>query len=183
MKDKLDRKVILEAYYQRMVRTPSDINEHCATLRRLAEKCEHATEFGVRYGVSTVSLLAGSITGKLSRLVSYDLVDLCGDIFKWLAPTVFDFRIGDSRNITIDRTDLLLIDTVHTEGQLSLELARHSGNVRQWIVIHDTESYGEVGEDNRPGLNPALNRFMSAGGWKISEYYLHNNGLAVLEKR
>ena len=57
----------LAEQYERARSTPSDINEHCETLRRLASECEHATEFGMRHGVSTVALLAGSLDGGSRR--------------------------------------------------------------------------------------------------------------------
>lgn len=164
--------------------TPSDINEHCRTLRELAEQCEHVTEFGMRGGVSTVALLAGSITGKLKRLVSYDTVPThAAKQLRAVAPDVFRFVHASSLTATIEETDLLFIDTLHTEAQLLGELTRHHTRVRRWIAMHDTVLYGENGEDGGPGLLPALVKFLESNpDWITWKHYPNNNGLTVLAK-
>ena len=37
----------------------SDINEHLPTLKRYAEDCDHITEMGVRWLVSTIAFMMG----------------------------------------------------------------------------------------------------------------------------
>ena len=49
---------MIENYYNNLVNTPSDINEHLPTLRKYAEECDHITEMGVRWIVSTYAFLA-----------------------------------------------------------------------------------------------------------------------------
>jgi hypothetical protein len=146
----------LEALFRRAVSTPSDINEHCVRLRELASECGHVTEFGMRPEASTVALLAGGP----GTLVSYDrrrhpLVDLLEVVAR---PGGFRFEEGDSLTAEIEETDLLFLDTVHTARQLSRELARHAGRVRRRIVLHDTVTFGQVGEDGGPGMCAALQR-------------------------
>jgi hypothetical protein len=175
--------MILESMYQQALWAQSDINEHCYTLRKLAEQCNHVTEFGTRYGVSTVSLLSGFIRGKLRKLISYD-IEPRWIVFalKELYPQYFDFVQGSSLSIIIEKTDLLFIDTLHTEKQLSRELLLHSGSVSKYIVIHDTEKFWISGEYNEPGLRFAVERFLESNVfWKISEIYHNNNGLMVLK--
>ena len=48
----------------------------------------------------------------------------------------------------------------HTADQLTRELQRHAGKVRQRIVLHDTQIFGERGEDGGPGLLVALRAFL-----------------------
>ncbi len=159
--------------------TPSDINEHVPKLQELSSQCEHVTEFGMRHGVSTVALL----TGQPKRFVSYDLnrsaeVDV---LAKFAGKTEFSFVAGNSLQVDIEQTDLLFIDTLHTADQLYGELRRHSGKVRRWIVLHDTETFGEHGEGGGPGLLPALRRFLQESPrWSVLSHAANNNGLTVV---
>ena len=50
---------ILETYYEERCKKPSDINEHLPTLKKYSEECEHITEMGVRWVVSTFAFLMG----------------------------------------------------------------------------------------------------------------------------
>jgi hypothetical protein len=171
----------LEELYDLAAKTPSDINEHCPKLRDLAAQCAHVTEFGMRHGVSTVALLAG----QPKRFVSYDLKhDPIAEVLrKQPGNTDFEFRRGDSLSVDIDETDLLFIDTRHTADQLWAELDRHAGKVRRWIVLHDTQIFGEHGEDGGPGLLPALRRFLQANPeWSVVYHTQANHGLTVISR-
>lgn len=179
----------IENIFAEKVRTQSDINEHLPTLRCYASKCESVTEFGVRGIVSTWALLAA----KPKRLTSYDYVhpkQFGGDIEKVCAAakeigTQFSFHIGDTREIEIEPTDMLLIDTLHTEPQMRSELARHSSKVRKFIAMHDTFTYGEKGEvQDTKGIMVAIREFLNAnnGKWRIAFQTDANNGLMVLER-
>jgi hypothetical protein len=169
----------LEDLYRRAAATPSDINEHCGTLRELASQCETVVEFGMRHGVSTVALLAG----QPRHLISVDLhSDPIVDVLSAHAGTTsFEFRLGSSLAIDIPNCDLLFIDTRHTEAQLWGELSHHAGRVRRWIALHDTEVYGEFGEDGEPGLLPALARFLQDhNGWRPVYHSRRNHGFTVI---
>lgn len=171
----------LDLLFDRARLTPSDINEHCDTLRRLAAQCDHVTEFGVRTGVSTTALLAG----RPSRLVSYDLNPSreAESLRSVAAPTRFEFRQASSLAVDIEPTDLLFLDTVHTEAQVAGELARHADRVRRYLVFHDTEIFGEQGEDGGPGIMHAVRKFLEARPeWSVIERYDHNHGLLVLSR-
>lgn len=168
--------------YRAAAETPSDINEHVSCLRRLAEQCEHVTEFGVRYGVSTSAILAGSIHGRLKRLVSYDIVRTGSvDKLEGIARELWTFIESSSTAQVIEPTDLLFIDTQHTREQLAHELSMNSRQVRRWIVIHDTVLFGESGEGSPEGLLPAIRDFLIENDkWFVSEHYPNNNGLTIL---
>ena len=47
----------------------------------------------------------------------------------------------------IDETDLLFIDSQHTEARLRSELSKFAPRVRRYIVMHDTALHASRGED------------------------------------
>lgn len=179
-----------------------DINEHLPTLRRYASECEHVTEMGTRYAISTFALLIA----KPKKVVSIDMN------YKFFQPyeqeinnfaqeceTEFQFIESDVLKIDIERTDMLFIDTLHTYNQLSKELRKHEGSVNKWIILHDTITFGQVDEEfyqngevsdeisnqevNKRGLYNALIDFLDENkNWKIKEHFTNNNGLTVIER-
>jgi hypothetical protein len=179
---------MIEETYIRLCNTPSDINEHLPTLRRYAEECEHITEMGVRWVISTWALLSG----KPKRLVSYDIVHpsrwgVSIDAVSSMARengTDFSFYEKSVLEVEIEPTDMLFIDTVHNYEQLKAELHLHSHKVKKYIVLHDTVLFG-VRDETTDGLGllPAMHEFLlSNTNWIIKEQYMNNNGLTVLEK-
>lgn len=161
--------------------TPSDICEHCTTLKMLASNCKTVTEFGTRYGISTIALLAGEPT----KMVSYDTnkresVTLIENVIE---NTDFQFVQADTLKSEIDDTDLLFIDTLHTYDQLKAELNRHASKVNRYIIMHDTVTFGIRGEDGGKGLKLAIDEFLSnTSEWAIKADFQNNNGLMVLER-
>jgi hypothetical protein len=176
----------LEGLYQRRCEVPSDINEHLPTLRRLASRCDHVTEMGMRGAVSTTALLVA----QPKRFVSWDIdakavvSQNVADLVVLAGQTVFQPRVGNTLEIEIEETDLLFIDTLHTAAQLKAELARHGSKVRSWIALHDTMTFGLRGEDGKePGLRAAIADFQRNNFplWGVVGDYENNNGLVVLE--
>ena len=183
-------------------RAAIDIHEHLSTLRNLANQCRHVTEFGTRYGISTVAL----ICGQPDTVVSYDINRGFFEPYKsevealaQTAGVTFQFVEGDVLGVDIEETDLLFIDTYHTYNQLTKELNKHNSKVKKYIVLHDTVTYGT--QDEKPyqygvvsdqltglqsatqGLWMALEDFLEANtDWMIKEHYENNNGLTVLER-
>lgn len=167
----------------------TDINEHMHRLCELAEQCEHVTEFGV--GRSTWAFMHA----RPKTLRSYDLLSRAQantnyrgtdlDLQERLSAQVgidFRFEQADTRTLTIEPTDLLFIDTFHVYEQLRNELERHAQKARRFIVMHDTETFGDKGEDgSTPGLWGALEEFLAVHPeWSIAERRTNNNGLSVL---
>lgn len=173
--------VVIENTYKAAKVHRSDVVEHLDLLKELASQCQHVTEFGVRYVVSTWALLAGC-----KRVVSYDIAKSI------LADKAENLLSGSGRwtfiqanvlNVEIDPTDFLFIDTTHTYKQLSSELALHSDSVTKYIAIHDTEVFGLKGEDgSSPGMLQAIDEFVAHGKWKIMIKKTNCNGLVVLER-
>ena len=97
--------------------------------------------------------------------------------------TDFVFHQADVLWVDIEETDLLFIDTLHDYEQLVQELALHARKARKYIVLHDTTTFGETGETpGHRGLWPAVEEFLSRGGFQVKERYSNNNGLTVLER-
>lgn len=165
--------------FDKLCKSSSDINEHLGTLRDLAKECSHITEMGVRYIVSTWAFIEGLDKG---TLVSIDIKHPSiygGDITAVEQACKdkgidFTFIEGDTREITIDKTDLLFIDTDHTYEQLKIELERHSDKARKYIALHDTVSC--------PEMLPAIDEWLKKGVWKLHAHYPNNNGVSVYSR-
>lgn len=171
----------LDEVYETAAKTPSDINEHCPKLRELAADAEHVTEFGMRVAVSTAALLAG----QPKRLVSYaaSIDPLAGTLTGLKGETDLEFRIGNSLTAEIEDTDLLFLDTRHTADQLYAELVRLAPKTRRRIALHDTQIFGETGEDGGPGLLPALRRYMQEHPeWSVIYHSQANHGFTVISR-
>lgn len=179
-----------------------DINEHLPTLRRYASECEHVTEMGTRFAVSTHAL----IIGKPKKVVAIDLnrhfyqpyekdvvsfAEVCG--------VKYEFIEGDVLDMDIEQTDMLFIDTLHTYNQLSKELRKHESSVNKWIILHDTITFGQIDEDfylngkinekiskqivTKRGIYTALIDFLKENNnWIIKEHFTNNNGLTIIER-
>ena len=177
----------LEEIYNQKCQIKSDINEHLPTLKKYAEECEHVTEMGVRWVVSTFAFMMG----KPKKLISIDLdpVEKHGikteDLVE-LANSVnvdFTFIVGDTTEIEIEETDFLFIDTLHTYGQLKKELELHANKSKKYIGFHDTTTFAQVGEYQEVGLWPAIEEFLIANeNWVIAEKFENNNGLTILKR-
>lgn len=169
-----------------LTRTATDINEHLPMLYFLAQQCDHVTEFGVRTGASTLAFLHG-LQGRPATLRSYDINDQYGvqdSLTKWTR-VEWTFSICSTLSITrIEPTDLLFVDTLHNYDQVRQELALHGDDARRWIVFHDTETFGTVGDDGGRGINQAITEWLEAKPeWRIVYRTHRNNGLTVIERQ
>ena len=168
-----------------LTRTATDINEHLPMLYYLAQQCDHVTEFGVRTGASTLAFLHG-LQGRPATLRSYDINDQYGvqdSLTRWTR-VEWTFSICSTLSITrIEPTDLLFVDTLHNYDQVRQELALHGDAARRWIVFHDTETFGTVGDDGGRGINQAITEWLEAKPeWRIVYRTHRNNGLTVIER-
>ncbi len=178
---------VLEHMYNLKCSTPSDINEHLPTLKKYAEECEHITEMGVRWVVSTYALLMG----KPKRMISYDINEIVWqpilDIVKY--DTDFEFRVANTLDLEIEETDLLFIDTLHNYNQLKGELTLHGNKSRKYIIFHDTTAFEWIGESyegkvGELGLWPAIAEFLEENkNWELHERFTNNNGLTILKRK
>ena len=184
---------MLEETYNKLMVTPSDINEHFPTLKKYTEECESVVEMGVRWVVSTYAFLAG----KPKQLVSIDMqhpstwgasLDSVEQIAKEINCN-FKFIQANTLEIDIESTDLLFIDTWHAYIQLKAELEKHAFQVKKYIILHDTTSYESTDESsydlvgNGKGLWLAIEEFLQDNpDWILHERFTNNNGLTILKR-
>lgn len=179
-----------------------DINEHLPLLRNYASECEHVTELGTRFAISTLGFLIGKPKKVTTIDINYHFYKPFKEEVERFAKECnveFQFIEGDVLKIDINETDLLFIDTLHTYNQLSRELKKHKDKVRKWIILHDTTTFGYTDEEfykngniseeiaaqeiTKRGLAPALEEFlMQNKEWTVKEVFTNNNGLTVLQK-
>lgn len=178
-----DTSSTLYELYKQAVKFDSDINKHLPILKKYAEMCNHVTEFGVRSGNSTLAFLTSSVI-----LRSYDLV-LNNTVQSWFYLKEshggnVKYLQGNTLNINIDNTDLLFIDTFHTGKQLTKELDRHHAKVNKYIIMHDTHTFGTIGENGEIGLLPSILQFLIQykTQWRIMFHTIENNGLTILQR-
>jgi hypothetical protein len=189
----------LDKIYEDLCQTRSDINEHLPTLKKYSEECEHITEMGVRWVVSTYAFLAS----RPKRLLSIDMQSPSN----WnvsLEPVVnfandincnFNFWLANNLEIEIEETDLLFIDTWHSYKQLKSELELHASKVKKYIILHDTvlfgtndelnsyDAWGWENEYEKKGLLPAIDEFLHNNkNWIKHEVFENNNGLIILKR-
>jgi cephalosporin hydroxylase len=174
-----------------------DIYEHLPVIRKYASEVGHVTEMGVRWGASTIAI--GVANPK--KMISYDITktyDMLKVVSLLEASEIdFSFILGDTLNIEIEETQMLFIDTLHTYNQLSKELELHEGKVTNYIILHDTESFGRKDESiyshasqtlkemkkGKVGLMTAVEDFLEVNkSWVIEKHYKNNNGLTVLAR-
>lgn len=185
----------IDSLYQQELRTKSDINEHLHDLYTLACDCTHVTEMGSRFGASTKALLNAPVS-----LRAYDLEihQPLMDLFKIArkAGKDVEYMQGNTLEILIEPTDMIFIDTWHSQQQLRDELKLHGNAARRYLVFHDTHTYGVRDEQVDWAANP--NRKAIAGQgllsaiidfvienphWHFKKHKTNNNGLTILERR
>jgi hypothetical protein len=201
---------------------PSDMYEHLPTLRKYAGKCDTVCGFGTNDLTSTLGLLSGFP----KHLITLDLNhpdDIFALTFEPFSPnrkeneepmviklnleTVnkiaaeneieFKFIQTNSLEFSFNSVDLLFIDSLHTYTQLTKELMLHSKKVKKYIILHDTEFYGEKGQDNKDdegnylcphwetkGIGHAIAEFLENpySGWVIDKHYTNCHGLTILKR-
>jgi hypothetical protein len=175
------------------------ISAHLGRLRHIASDCTSVTEFGMRKGASTCAfLLAARSVLSIDNKPVADAVNT----LKRLAGDAWRFIPGDTTQIDpIPECDLLFIDADHTFTSVHAELTRHADRARQWLIFHDTITFGSVGADGESGrqrwqyspgatvpidalgIRPAIDHLMIRDpSWRIYAHYLDSHGLLVLRR-
>jgi len=204
---------IISANFDYAQSTPSDINEHMPLIYKYAFGAAHATEIGVRGVVSSWAFLKAGVdrlsegmefTFRASDISKTGAADDLDRLMQRCPLMNYSFVEGDDLVIEQWSTDVLMIDTWHTYRQLASELERWAPYVNQYILLHDTELFGDTDEGvvghggkevdeslfsalqgtSAVGLWPAVEQFIAANpAWSIQERRQNNNGLTVLGKR
>lgn len=195
------KKVDIDALYKEARNTPSDINEHLETMRKLAFELDQdrdirIVELGVRTGVSTaawIKALADRRSKAFDTLMSIDIdkdsIDYVRNKFEgvdFFFPTLGN-SLTTNHLLEFDdlSIDILFIDTLHEGSQLLCELTIWAPRVSDYIVLHDTETFGEVGENGGLGLKWAVEKFLDSTegrDWQEEEVFHNNNGLTILRR-
>lgn len=180
-----------EGLYKIGCEMPSDIHEHLPLLRKLAADCNHVTEFGSRWANgSTIAFLAAQPKTFVAWDLNPEMVisKQMQSLVQVAGTTRFQPRVGNTLEIIIEPTDMLFIDTLHTGRQLLSELERHcdpkDARVKKYLAFHDTELFGMVGEDGKPGLRTAIRQFQKYFAfplWCQLHDLKNNSGLIVLK--
>ncbi len=171
--------------YLHACEVPSDVHLHLPILKAHADLCDHVTEFGVRDGQSSRALWASKATH--IRMYDLELNDTVTHCVTQLQLTGRDitYTQADTRNLTIEPTHMLFVDTLHTYDQLKQELHAHAAQVSRFIAFHDTQTFGtqdELGYPG-PGLLPALLEWLSANPeWRVCYHDYRNNGFTIVER-
>ena len=187
-------------HYERLCTINSDIHEHLPTLKKYAEDCNSVTEMGVRFACSTWAFIESKPL-KLNCIdINYESFQPSEKFVKRMCEIYnidFCWITGDTLEISIEETDLLFIDTLHTYNQLICELTRHSDKVKKYIILHDTDTFSDRDEsiyehasihlsklsNNKKGLAMAIQDFLEENKkWKIHKIFTNNNGLTILER-
>jgi len=168
--------------FEELKSVESDIYKHLDTIFKYAKNCDVGIEFGCRTGNSTFALLMG-----LHTLYSCDIEHLdyaynlinpyFGERFVRFHGSSFDFDL-------IDEADLLFVDSYHTYETVNKELTLHGHKIKKYIMFHDTDTFGEIGEDGGKGIMYAINEFLESNPeWKIVHNVAYNNGFMVIERQ
>lgn len=197
--------------YTRQCNRGSDINQHLPTIRKYATECVSAMELGVRGVVSTWAILLGMLENRLAfvpRILIMNDIEKCNvqDVLKATThlPITVRTHWGSDLEMPIDHdVDLLFIDTWHVYAQLKRELEKFAPHARKYIIMHDTETFGQKSEavkkrnvddmarrtgfpknEIEMGLQPAVDEFLEAHGdeWEVAEVFKNNNGLTILRR-
>jgi hypothetical protein len=171
-----------EKEYQDACIRVTDIHEHLPVLSDLTSQCSHVTELGVGWAQSTRAFLRHDV-----ELHSYEYSPQPGivDFFVQArnAGRNVTLHIADTRNIQIEETDLMLVDSLHVYEQVQKELELHAGKVKKYLLFHDTTLFSDRGEFGGKGIWPAIQEFMdSHTEWQLIERRTNNNGLTILKR-
>ena len=202
-----DDKLELKRQYDFARQAPTDIYEHVPVLCSLSRECSTVVEIGLRTMVSTWGLLQG-LSENPAPSRSYLGIDLNSppratlEHAKYLAESNgidFDFWQANDKDITIEATELLFIDTLHTYCHLTYELEKFSPVVTKYIAMHDTSApWGELDDNQyegdyseypaeydrtKRGLWAAVEDFLKRHPeWVLHERRLNNHGFTILKR-
>jgi hypothetical protein len=169
-------------WHESNIKTTGDINEHLVTMAAHAEG-NIVVDCGDRQSVTVPAWLAGG-----AKQVLYVGNKFSGsDAAHGFAGGRLANVPGNSLTVPIEafaNCDVVLIDTEpHTGSHVFVELQRIAPHVQKYIMLHDTVSFGEKGQDGGPGVLAAARRFCRENPeWFVLRNDLNNNGFAVLSR-
>lgn len=184
---------MIEQLYNEVLHQNNEISELLPFLVDYGQRCDHITEFGVQNAYSTTAF----VFAKPKYLRCYDVrprrvqVDILENEARKLNID-FKFHQADVREIEIEETDLLFLDTWHVYSQMKIELEKHAHKARKFIICHDVITYGFVGatDGNVMNLPPdergiwlAIQEYMALHPeWELDFHTEKSHGLAVFKR-
>jgi hypothetical protein len=202
----------INLFYEKAKNNQSDINEHVETLYNYALQSKSVLELGVSEGNSSWGLLKGLCdnTSNDKIFIQCDICEFCDNVenvSKIANENHITHKYYSMSDLDLDLNgmtfDLTFIDTWHVYGQLKRELEKFSPITNKYIIMHDTEIDGIVGESVRcnwdlkeyankfgwteeevgGGLLQAVNEFIETyPEWKMIYQVRNNNGLTIFER-
>lgn len=167
----------LEEEYKKMAEGEhgNPMGAYIYVLRRLSEGVEHITELGTGHFCST----RGFMASKPKKMVGIDIKkQIQADSIIQLAKNNgidYEFIEADSISLSIEETDILLVDSKHTYAHALKEMNKHSSKTKKYIIIHDT-----LMEE----ILKAINDFLKQNNlWEMYEAHLYTTHLHVLKRR
>lgn len=176
----------IDDIYEAVSKMPRDLDKHFPKLRELANQCDRITEFSKRRESFIVFAAA-----KPQRLISNNIekddgmIRTAAELIKREGRTKVE--LADYKSSEVDRipnTDMLFIDSKHTQEAVADELRKFAPSVGYFIALHDTELHGLRGEENQPGLLFGIRDFVKDNpGWFVMYHTKIQFGLTVLSRR
>jgi len=145
--------------------------------RCLADGCASYAELGVNQGATLAAAMLGgalTATGYDIDLSNYRLASRIFSNYATRNGVKLAVIEGNSVDITLNPVDVLYVDSYHSEDHLTKELALHSGQVRRFIICHDTNS--------RLGLRKAVRKFVRSSKWRIVNDCREGTGFTTLAR-
>ena len=175
-----DKFKTLDDWYTFVKNQPSDINEHCETLRKVVAG-KRVVDYGYRTNVSSIAIAAGK-PSQYTMISDKQPIEwpLLARELKNAKP---ELRIADNPKgvAFIPECDVVFLDTIHTASYIDKFLEVNAKSVKEWIVIHDSVTFGEQGEDGGPGIMFAVRKFLRMNrNWTVFRHDRNNNGLILL---
>lgn len=159
------------------------------TLLKYALECDHITELGVNQVNSTWAFLKA----RPKRLVSVDI-----DLHKRPSQKVREFRgknywlywaqylareegivfvpvESDDLKIALEETDLMFVDSNHSQSHFRAEMNLHKVKIKKYLIVHDTTMF-------KRQLMPVIDDLVENREFEIIEKFESSPGLTVLKK-
>lgn len=167
--------------FEEIKNTTSDINQHLQSIYQHVKGCNVAVSLGVSRGYSAFALLMGCqhhIT--VDPAPNQDALNFLSDYFGQKSEVIIQ---NTDEPIELEEFDVLFVDYVHTGECVEKEIKAHAHKVKKFIFFHDTQSFGDVGEDGKDGIKkPILDFLLENEEWRVLYCENKNNGMMILGK-